>query len=183
MVDDDDAAGEVVGLVQVLGGEQHVGATLDEPSDRVPQLDPAARVQPGCRLVEQQEPRRAHQARAEVQLPPHATGVGAHEPPARLAEPEPLEDGPGVRARLAAALPEQPGDHLEVLAPRHGRLNRRVLAGETDRPAYPVGLAADVVPGDTKGAVDLLFSGDRDERFEFGLDVMLRGLATYASAD
>jgi len=39
------------------------------------------------------------------------------------------------------------------------------------------------VPGDTKGAVDLLFSGDRDERFEFGLDVMLRGLATYASAD
>ncbi|HZD68509.1 MAG TPA: TetR/AcrR family transcriptional regulator C-terminal domain-containing protein [Actinomycetes bacterium] len=34
----------------------------------------------------------------------------------------------------------------------------------------------------TRSAVDLLFSGDRDERFEFGVDVMLRGLATYASA-
>ena len=32
----------------------------------------------------------------------------------------------------------------------------------------------------TRRTVDLLFSGDRDGRFEFGLDVMLRGLATYA---
>ncbi len=33
----------------------------------------------------------------------------------------------------------------------------------------------------TKGAVDLLFGGDNDERFEFGLDVVIRGLETYAS--
>jgi AcrR family transcriptional regulator len=34
----------------------------------------------------------------------------------------------------------------------------------------------------TRGAVDLLFTGGPDERFEFGIDVMLRGLATYAPA-
>ncbi|HZD02235.1 MAG TPA: TetR/AcrR family transcriptional regulator C-terminal domain-containing protein [Actinomycetes bacterium] len=34
----------------------------------------------------------------------------------------------------------------------------------------------------TRTAADLMFSGDMDERFEFGIDVMLRGLATYASA-
>jgi AcrR family transcriptional regulator len=33
----------------------------------------------------------------------------------------------------------------------------------------------------TKGAVDLLFGGGDDERFEFGLDVVIRGLETYAS--
>ena len=33
----------------------------------------------------------------------------------------------------------------------------------------------------TKGAVDLLFGGGNDERFEFGLDVVIRGLETYAS--
>jgi AcrR family transcriptional regulator len=33
----------------------------------------------------------------------------------------------------------------------------------------------------TKGAVDLLFDGGNDERFEFGLDVVIRGLETYAS--
>ena len=32
----------------------------------------------------------------------------------------------------------------------------------------------------TKGAVDLLFGGGNDERFEFGLDVVIRGLETYA---
>jgi len=32
----------------------------------------------------------------------------------------------------------------------------------------------------TRAAADLLFAGDRDERFEFGLDLLLRGLATYA---
>jgi AcrR family transcriptional regulator len=33
----------------------------------------------------------------------------------------------------------------------------------------------------TKGAVDLLFGGGNDERFEFGIDVVIRGLETYAT--
>ncbi len=32
----------------------------------------------------------------------------------------------------------------------------------------------------TRGAADLLFSGSPDERYEFGIDLMLRGLETYA---
>ncbi len=32
----------------------------------------------------------------------------------------------------------------------------------------------------TRGAVDLLFGGDQDERFEFGLEVIVRGMETYA---
>ncbi len=31
----------------------------------------------------------------------------------------------------------------------------------------------------TRGAADLLFSGDADERFEFGIDVIVRGVATF----
>jgi TetR/AcrR family tetracycline transcriptional repressor len=34
----------------------------------------------------------------------------------------------------------------------------------------------------TLAAIDLLFSGDMDDRFEFGIDVLLQGLATYTSA-
>lgn len=33
----------------------------------------------------------------------------------------------------------------------------------------------------TRGAADLLFSGDLDERFEFGIDVIVRGIATFAA--
>ena len=33
----------------------------------------------------------------------------------------------------------------------------------------------------TKGAIYLLFGGGNDERFDFGIDVIIRGLETYAS--
>jgi AcrR family transcriptional regulator len=45
--------------------------------------------------------------------------------------------------------------------------------------AYVESLPADRFPH-TRGAVDLLFGGDQDERFEFGLDLIVRGLETYA---
>ena len=32
------------------------------------------------------------------------------------------------------------------------------------------------------GAIDLLFGGGDDERFEFGIDVVIRGLETYATS-
>jgi AcrR family transcriptional regulator len=35
----------------------------------------------------------------------------------------------------------------------------------------------------TRGAVDLLFGGDAEERFEFGIEVIIRGIATYARTD
>ena len=43
---------------------------------------------------------------------------------------------------------------------------------------YVQSLPADRFPH-TVSAVDLLFGGDQDERFEFGLDLMIRGLETY----
>jgi AcrR family transcriptional regulator len=35
----------------------------------------------------------------------------------------------------------------------------------------------------TRGAVDLLFSGDPDDRFEFGIDLIIRGLESLATRD
>lgn len=46
--------------------------------------------------------------------------------------------------------------------------------------AYVASLPDDRFPR-TKGAVDLLFGRGNDERFDFGLDVMIRGLETYAT--
>jgi AcrR family transcriptional regulator len=45
---------------------------------------------------------------------------------------------------------------------------------------YVRSLPADRFPHTTQ-AVDLIFSADREDRFMFGLDLMLRGLATYAT--
>jgi uncharacterized protein YndB with AHSA1/START domain len=50
VVDYHDPSCEPVGLVKVLGCQQHVGAGSDEAADRIPELDAAARVEPACRL-------------------------------------------------------------------------------------------------------------------------------------
>ena len=97
VVDDHNPAGELVGLVEVLGGEQHVGAAFDERADRVPELDPAARVEAGRRLVEKEQPWLSDQARAEVEPPAHASRVGADEPVGGLDEAELLEHPLGAR--------------------------------------------------------------------------------------
>jgi AcrR family transcriptional regulator len=44
---------------------------------------------------------------------------------------------------------------------------------------YVLSLPEDRFP-QTRAAVDLLFTGSPDERYEFGVDLMLRGLETYA---
>jgi AcrR family transcriptional regulator len=44
---------------------------------------------------------------------------------------------------------------------------------------YVLSLPEDRFPY-TRGAADLLFAGSQDERYEFGIDLMLRGLETYA---
>ena len=54
LVQHDDAVGELVGLLQVLGGEQDGGAVGDQLADRAPQAEAATRVQPAGRLVEEQ---------------------------------------------------------------------------------------------------------------------------------
>ena len=47
---------------------------------------------------------------------------------------------------------EEPGDHLEVLAAGHRRLDRRVLAGEPDQPAHLVRVLQRVDAGDVQRA-------------------------------
>jgi hypothetical protein len=80
VVDDDDVGGQVVGLVEVLGGQQHVGAGADQLADRVPQLEAAAGVQARGGLVQQQQAGGADQAGAQVQAAAHSAGVGADQP-------------------------------------------------------------------------------------------------------
>ena len=53
VVDHGDLVGQRVGLVQVLGGQQHGRAVSDQPSDDVPHVLALGRVQAGGRLVEE----------------------------------------------------------------------------------------------------------------------------------
>jgi hypothetical protein len=55
VVDDRDAARQLIGLVQVLRAQRHDGALGDHGPDDVPDLVVASRVEPGSRLVEEQQ--------------------------------------------------------------------------------------------------------------------------------
>jgi len=63
MVDDGDHICQSVGLVEILGGQQDGGSVGDQPLDHLPQAQPAARVQAGGGLVEEQHRWPGHQRR------------------------------------------------------------------------------------------------------------------------
>jgi hypothetical protein len=120
VADDDDVVGEVVGLFEILRGQQDVGAVGDEHPDRVPELELAHRIQSRGRLVQKKQSRRPDQAGAKVELAPHASRVGTRRAVGVIGQPELVEDPLGVDSRRGSALPEQLGDHLDVLSPGHG---------------------------------------------------------------
>ena len=107
VVDDRDPAGELVGLVQVLRGQQHGRAVRDHRPDDLPHLVAAARVQTGRRLVEEQQVGGVEDARRDVDAPPHAAGVLLHLPVGRVGQAERGEQGrrraPGRPACAARA--------------------------------------------------------------------------------
>ena len=117
VVDDGDAVGELVGLVEVLRREQHGGALGDEHPHDLPHLVAAAGVEAGGRLVEEQQVGRHDDAGGDVEPAAHATRVLLHQAVGGVGEPEgveqlagPLARGPRGEARAAGrAAPGSPG--------------------------------------------------------------------------
>src|SRR5207237_9744744 len=110
VVEDGDAVGKLVGLLEVLGGEEDGDPRGDEFADDLPHGVPAPGVQAGGRLVEEDDPRVADKGHGEVQPAPHATRVGRDHLPSRAGQVEPVEQFAGAAATFAA---------LQVVALRH----------------------------------------------------------------
>jgi hypothetical protein len=148
VVDDGDPVGELVGLVQVLGGQQHRGPAGGQRPDDLPDLAAATRVQPGGRLVQEQQLGGDDDAGGDVQPPSHAPGVGLDLPPGRLGQPEGVQQlarpRPGAWPREA----EEPGQQHQVLPPGQVLVDRGVLAGQGNQAAHHIGLRRDVVSED-----------------------------------
>jgi hypothetical protein len=91
MVDDGDGVGEVIGFFELLGGQQERGALGHQAAQERPQLQPRGRVQASARLVQEQDPGLAHQARPDVETAAHAAGIGPHGPVRGLGERQPFQ--------------------------------------------------------------------------------------------
>ena len=103
VVDHGDPVGELVGLVEVLRGEQDRRARGDEGAHDLPYLVAAARVQAGRRLVEEQQLGRDDDAGRDVQPASHPARVRPHRPARGVGEVERLQQLLGPRLGAAAA--------------------------------------------------------------------------------
>jgi hypothetical protein len=143
-VDHRDQVGQAVGLLEVLGREQHRRAVGHELLDHHPEVVAAGRVESGGRLVEEEHRRAVHEGGAEVEPSPHAPGVGAGRTIGRVGQPELLEElvGPGHvdRLREMGQLTDQP----QVLLAGQVLVDRRVLAGQPDALADGLRVASHV---------------------------------------
>ena len=175
VVEHGDPVGELVGLVEVLRGEEDGDAAGDEIADHLPHRVTAARVQARGRLVEEDQLRVAHERHRQVEPAAHAAGVGGGRPVGGVAEVEAVEQLGGAPAARGAAEVVQVGHQDQVLAPGEQVVDGRELPGHADRGAHAVGVGGDVVAGDGQ-----LAGVGADQRRE---DLDHRGLAGAVGAE
>ena len=156
-----DEVGEAVGLLEVLGGEQDGHALGLELAHGRPDLLPAAGVEPGRGLVEEEQPRSLDHAHRQVEAALHPARVGPGPSPGSVDEVELVEQlgrpVPGSRCRELA----QPRHHQQVLRTGEDVVDSGVLPGEADRAPDRIGLGDEVVPGDQGGAARRVGPGSR----------------------
>ena len=152
LVDDRDLVRELVGLLEVLRRQEQRVPFAHLGADHVPQPEPASRVEPGGRLVEEQQLGSTDERPGEVEAPSHAARVGLRDPVTGALQAELLEQLVRAAPCLGARELVQASEHPEVLAAREVLVDRGVLTGEPDQPPHLVRLSANVEPADARRA-------------------------------
>ena len=110
--------------------------------DHLPEAEPAARVQPGGRLVQEQHGRAEDERGGQVQPPAHAARVRLRRAARAASVRSKRSSSSSARLRASArAQVVEPPDHLEVLEAGQVLVDRRVLPGEPDLRAQRVRVA------------------------------------------
>ncbi len=133
VVEHGDEVGQLVGLFQVLRGEEDRDALVAyQAADEIPHRAPTSRVKTCGRLVEEDDPRRAHQGHRQVKATLHAAREGEHRLTASVGQ---LEQREQFRAPLPAPqlgqVPEVRHEQQILLGAQIGVCGRE-LAGDTD---------------------------------------------------
>ena len=91
-VDDRDPLGELVGLLEVVGGQEDRLAALGrQPRDLRPYVRADLGIEPGGRLVEEQHRGVVDERHRDVETALHAAAVAPSDPVGGVGQPEPVE--------------------------------------------------------------------------------------------
>ena len=153
VVDDPDAVGEDVGLLQVLRGQEDGHAVLArQPADLAPERGAALDVEAGRRLVEEEDLRPVHERERQVEPALHPARVAAHLAVGGLAQADAAEQLVGALRPLGARDPLQRGLQAQVLAAGQERVERGLLQRRADVHPHLRALLDDVEAGDARAA-------------------------------
>jgi hypothetical protein len=152
-VDDPHPVGKRVGLLQVLGGEKDRDAVVSgEAGDLVPQGRPALDVEPGRRLVEEQQPRLVQQRQCQVEPALHPARVAAHAAIGGIGQADPFQERVATSLDLGERQAVQASLEAHVLTPRQQGVERSILEGDADHVPHRGPLSDDVVATHAGGA-------------------------------
>jgi hypothetical protein len=148
-VDDPDPVGELLGLLEVLGGEEDGDPLVArEMRNLIPERGPALDVEAGGRLVEEQNPGPVQEREREIEAALHPARVADDLAIGRLAQADALDQLVAATPALALRDPVQGSLEAHVLARGQLRVERRLLEGGADRVADPGAVGDDVVARD-----------------------------------
>ncbi len=153
VIDDPDAIGQHVRLLEVLRGQEDRDAFFPgKASDLLPERGAALWVEARGRLVEEENRRIVDQRQREIEAALHAAGVRSDLAVGGVREPDAVEQrllkAPASVTLDAVQRRLQP----EVLAARQERVERRLLECRADRRANLRPVAHDVVAGHGRAA-------------------------------
>jgi hypothetical protein len=142
MVQQRDPVGQLVRLLQVLGGQEDRDPAGHQVADQLPHGAAAAGVQAGGGLVQEGDPRLADQAHGQVEAAPHAPGVGRGRLAGRRGQVEPLQQLGRPPPAVGPAQVAQVGHEQQVLLAGEQVVDRGELAGDPDGGHVPARMRA-----------------------------------------
>ena len=148
--DDRDAVAQLLDLAHQVAREQHGHALVGEPADQHAHVAHPRRVEPGGRLVEQQQPRRAQQRPGDAEALAHAVRVAADLVLGAAGEVDGVER---LVDPVLGAVAVERRHQLEVAAPAQVRVEARRLDEARDAVEGASALEQRIAAEEARGAL------------------------------
>ena len=152
VVDDGDARGELIGLFEILRGQQDGDAGIGKAADHAPDILAGVRIEPSGWLVEEEHTRSDDQRGGDIEPPSHAARIVLHLLRRRFGQTESREQVVGTGLRGATAKAPESGEQDKVLPARQIFVERSELSGHGYCRANLMRGLHEIMPHDGGGA-------------------------------
>ena len=165
-IDDGDVLGELIGLFQVVGGEQDGQAFGGEVADFIPEFGAGFGVEASGGFVEKEDLGAMDDAHGDIEFAFHATGISAGDAGGGSGEGEAIEQSVDARFQIGAVQTVELALESKIFAAGAAFIDTGFLRDAADGAADALGVTEDVDAGDF--GFTRIGAGERGEDFDGG---------------